>query len=114
MSENIWIAFLHHIGDVRDDFHHSSKKILSGTIVMTSNRHFWGVKPVKPNPEIELNMAKLSQFSMFGNCRNLSLDYIDDIKDDFYHWRKKSQVGANAMTPERQILGQTLWNLVMK
>ena len=26
---------------------------------------------------------------MFENCRNTFLDYIDDIKDDFYHSSKR-------------------------
>ena len=31
---------------------------------------------------------------MFENCRNIFLDYIDDIKDDFYHSSKKIQAGT--------------------
>ena len=68
---------------------------------MTSNTCFWGKKSVKPNPEMELNMAKHSQFSIFENCRNIFLDYIDVKKDDSYHSSKKVQAGALAITPKR-------------
>ena len=50
-----------------------------------------GVKSVKPNPKMELNMANHSQFSMCENCRNIFLDYIDDIKGDVHHLSKKIQ-----------------------
>ena len=89
--------FLDPIGANQDAICGWSQKIQPERIDFTLNNYSGGKKSGDPNVEMELNMAQLSQCSMFKRTILVFVDQIDDIKDDSCQTTLKIQSGKNIL-----------------
>ena len=99
------IIFLLHIGCIRDDIYHSSKKIQPGTNLTSNCFTFGGQKSDNSNiKEMNLKKTELIQFSMFESTINMFQDHVGHIRDDIYHSSQKIQPGTKSW-----IITVTFW-----
>ena len=107
-------VFLLHIGHIRDDVYHSSKKIQPGTILTSKCFTFGGKQSDNSNMEMNLKKTALIQFSMSENTLMIILYHSGHIRDDIWNTIKKIHSREKGMNFKSNFSEQFLSTPILK